>query len=142
MKFAALITLVVSALTGYAQPANEAAAICSKACEAAPSAQRETCMRVCSQFAEKSAELAAPAMSSSAAKNMPTMSVKNSEAPAMASNSAPASAKEKMHGEDNDEDHEAGEKSASGSASHESAGVRAVQMGVGAVVVALSAAFF
>ncbi|KAJ2167483.1 hypothetical protein IW139_001388 [Coemansia sp. RSA 353] len=140
MKFTTVIAFIVGAVTGYAQPANDAAATCTKACQVAPSEQRETCLRVCTQFAEQSAgfELAAAASPSSLAKNMPTMSVKNSELPA-AANSAAASGK-KMHGEDNDEDHEMN--SMSMSASHMSSGAQALHIGVGTLVAALSAAAF
>ncbi|KAJ2544032.1 hypothetical protein GGH12_006102 [Coemansia sp. RSA 1822] len=142
MKFTAVIAFIVGAVTGYAQPANDAAAICTKACQAAPTEQRETCLRVCTQFAEQSAgfgSATAASPSSSAAKNMPTVSVKNSESPA-ATSSAAASGKEKMRGEDNDEDHEMDSQSMS--ASHMSSGTQALHVGVGALVAALSAAAF
>ncbi|KAJ2502986.1 hypothetical protein GGH96_000585 [Coemansia sp. RSA 1972] len=141
MKFTTVIAFIVGAVTGYAQPANDAQAICTKACQAAPSEQRETCLRVCTQFAEQSAGFgsATAASPSSSAKNMPTVSVKNSESPA-ATNSAAASGKDKMRGEDNDEDHEMD--SMSMSASHMSSGAQALHAGVGALVAALSAAAF
>ncbi|KAJ1842374.1 hypothetical protein LPJ70_001818 [Coemansia sp. RSA 2708] len=143
MKFVAFVAFLIGAITGSAQPAStEAAQICTKACQAAPAEQRETCMRVCTQFAEQSAgfNAAASPSPSKGTANLPTVSVKSAESMgSSASAVSSGSAKGKSRGEDNDEDHESVEKSAS--ASQMVSGAAQTRVGGAVAAIAALAAF-
>ncbi|KAJ2024319.1 hypothetical protein GGH91_003896 [Coemansia sp. RSA 2671] len=99
MKLAAAATLFATAVIGAQTSASvEPSQACVKACQVAPEDQRETCMRVCGQFAEQGINFApasatthssvvkqtAPALASSPAKTNSAMS-KPTESPATSS---------------------------------------------------------
>ncbi|KAJ1925774.1 hypothetical protein GGI09_006551 [Coemansia sp. S100] len=120
MKLAAIVaffaTTVFGAQTSSSVEPNQA---CVKACQVAPEDQRETCMRVCSQFAEQGINFA-PATAtthSSAPAIKPTIPVASSPAKSsvgakptdsgLSSGASGVSSTEsvKSQGEDNSEDH-------------------------------------
>ncbi|KAJ2736754.1 hypothetical protein IW152_000508 [Coemansia sp. BCRC 34962] len=129
MKLAAAVALFASAVCGAQTSASaEPNQACVKACQVAPEDQRETCMRVCSQFAEQGINFApasasasthssapaikqtAPALASSPAKSNSAIS-KPTESPAATSSGASAMASGSMstaaksQGEESAEDH-------------------------------------
>ncbi|KAJ2632504.1 hypothetical protein H4R22_001211 [Coemansia sp. RSA 1290] len=104
MKFVSFIICAMLGMVGNAQPVSDAAQICTKACQAAPVEQRETCLRVCTQFAEQSAGLVPSSTAVVATTSAPVKNMKPTGSPAPVATSSANSGKSR--GEDNDEDNE------------------------------------
>ncbi|KAJ2448497.1 hypothetical protein EV183_005415 [Coemansia sp. RSA 2336] len=140
MKFVSFIVCAVLGMVGSAQPVSDAAQICTKACQAAPVEQRETCLRVCTQFAEQSAGFVAPsstAAAATAATSAPAKSLKPTGSSAPAATSSANSGKSR--GEDNDEDHESSMESSS--MSHPVSGASRAYINAVAVLAVISTSF-
>ncbi|KAJ2799366.1 hypothetical protein H4R20_004472, partial [Coemansia guatemalensis] len=132
MKYATFLASIIStvALTNaYPAAASlDASQICTKACQAAPTDQREVCMRVCTQFAEQSAGFK-PATASASPMSTRSASV---ESP------APTNAKEKQQTELGDVGTDASDSEASESHSEPmSSSAAAVQIGSAVLAIAL-----
>ncbi|KAJ1666703.1 hypothetical protein GGF38_002858 [Coemansia sp. RSA 25] len=163
MKLAAIFTFFASAVLGAQSSSSvEANQVCVKACQVAPEDQRETCMRVCSQFAEQGINFA-PATAtthSSAPAAKPTASIaasspaksgssmaKPTDSPAATSSGASAMAsgsvdsKGKPQGEDNAEDHSSNAALKSMSVAANTAHTAAARFGASALIIAAVALF-
>ncbi|KAJ2741288.1 hypothetical protein GGI20_005290 [Coemansia sp. BCRC 34301] len=158
MKLATIFTFFASVVLGAQSSSSvEPNQACVKACQVAPEDQRETCMRVCSQFAEQginfapatasthssapAAKQTAPAASSSAKSG--SAMAKPTDSPAATSSGASAmDSKSKPQGEDNAEDHSSAAAQKSMSVASNGAHSSVACLGASALIIAAAAALF
>ncbi|KAJ1876268.1 hypothetical protein H4R99_004822 [Coemansia sp. RSA 1722] len=155
MKFLTFVTLFFTSAMAAQPGTQDSAQVCSKACTVAPEDQRETCMRICEQFAEQGVPFApatiaaTPAHPSSSAAVVATPTASNSgkhsasatnASSMMKSGSMDSSleSKSKAQGEDNDEDHMGGAKSGSSAEFSGASTYSPIDIGALAMAVAIS----